>query len=96
MTDLSLDDERVVERLTVQLLQDAYVELATVLFEARPEVAAAIFGGVEQRFTDVLTRIYQQGLEGVTSQEIAISTGERISEIVDQAHGRGSRAALAA
>jgi hypothetical protein len=51
---------------------------------------------MEQRVTDVLTRICRQGSEGAASVEIAVAVGERIGEIMDQAHGRdgpGVRAA---
>jgi hypothetical protein len=51
---------------------------------------------MEQRVTDVLTRICQQGSEGPASAGIAIAVGERVGEIMDQAHGRDGQAALAA
>ena len=63
---------------------------------AQPQAAAAILGVMEQRVTDVLSRICQQGLEGPASVAIAIAVGERIGAIMDQAHGRDARSALAA
>ncbi len=88
MQALSAEDEQAVERLTLRLLQDAYCDLAAVLRGAQPQAAAAILGVMEQRVTDVLTRICRQGSEGAASVEIAVAVGERIGEIMDQAHGR--------
>lgn len=96
MQALSAEDEQAVERLTLRLLQDAYCDLAAVLRGAQPQAAAAILGVMEQRVTDVLTRICRQSSEGAASVEIAVAVGERIGEIMDQAHGRdgpGVRAA---
>ena len=88
------EDEQAVERLTLQLLHDAYCDLAAVLRGAQPQAAAAILGAMEQRVTDVLGRVCRQGLEGPAS--VAIAVGERIGAIMDQAHGRDGRPALAA
>ncbi|ACB23237.1 hypothetical protein [Methylobacterium radiotolerans] len=96
MRALSAEDEQAVDRLTLQLLHDAYCDLAAVLRGAQPQAAAAILGVMEQRVTDVLTRICRQNSEGAASVEIAVAVGERIGEIMDQAHGRdvaGTRAA---
>lgn len=96
MRGLPAEDEQAVDRLTLQLLHDAYCDLAAVLRGAQPQAAAAILGVMEQRVTDVLTRICRQGSEGAASVEIAVAVGERIGEIMDQAHGRdvaGARAA---
>ncbi len=95
MRALSAEDEQAVERLTLQLLHDAYCDLAAVLRGAQPQAAAAILGVMEQRVTDVLTG--SAGRFGrAASVEIAVAVGERIGEIMDQAHGRdvaGTRAA---
>jgi hypothetical protein len=96
MRVLTEADEQAVERLTLQLLHDAYCDLAAVLRGAQPQAAAAILGVMEQRVTDVLSRICQQGLEGPASVAIAIAVGERIGAIMDQAHGRDACSALAA
>jgi len=96
MRTLKAEDEQAVERLTLRLLQDAYCDLAAVLRGAQPAAAAAILAVMEQRVTDVLTRICQQGSEGAASVEIAIAVGERIGEVMDQAHGRDGSTALAA
>lgn len=96
MRTLKVEDEQAVERLTLRLLQDAYCDLAAVLRGAQPAAAAAILAVMEQRVTDVLTRICQQGSEGAASAEIAIAVGERIGEVMDQAHGRDGSTALAA
>jgi hypothetical protein len=96
MRTLTAEDEQAVERLTLRLLQDAYCDLAAVLRSAQPQAAAAILGVMEQRVADVLTRICRQGLEGDASEAIAVAVGERISEIMDQANGRGGPATLAA
>ncbi|KST56648.1 hypothetical protein AO398_10280 [Methylobacterium sp. GXS13] len=96
MRTLKAEDEQAVERLTLRLLQDAYCDLAAVLRGAQPAAAAAILAVMEQRVTDVLTRICQQGSEGAASDRIAIAVGERIGEVMDQAHGRDGSTALAA
>ncbi|MDP4006306.1 hypothetical protein [Methylobacterium sp. NEAU K] len=96
MAAMKVEDEQAVERLTLQLLQDAYCDLAAVLRGAQPHAAAAILAVMEQRVTDVLTRICRQDSEGTASAEIAIAVGERIGEIMDQAHGRAGHTALAA
>jgi hypothetical protein len=96
MRALAGEDEHAVERLTLQLLQDAYCDLAAVLRGAQPQAAAAILGIMEQRVTDVLGRICRQGSEGAASVAIAIAVGERIGEIMDQAHGRDGQRILAA
>lgn len=96
MRALSAEDEQAVDRLTLQLLHDAYCDLAAVLRGAQPQAAAAILGVMEQRVTDVLTRICRQGSEGAASVEIAVAVGERIGEIMDQAHGRDGRSERAA
>ena len=84
------DDERAVERLTLHLMEDAYCDLAAVLHGAHPQAAAAILAVMEQRVTDVLTRICRARSEGPRSEIIALAVGERIAEIMDQAHGRPS------
>jgi hypothetical protein len=96
MGALKAEDEQAAERLTLRLLQDAYCDLAAVLRGAQPAAAAAILTVMEQRVTDVRPRICQQGSEGPASAGIAIAVGERIGEIMDQAHGRDGQAALAA
>jgi hypothetical protein len=88
MTVLSHEDERAVERLTLQLLQDAYFDVAAVLGGAQPKAAAAILAAIEQRVTDVLVRICRDRSEGAASQPIAVAVGERLGEIMEQAHGR--------
>jgi hypothetical protein len=90
------DEEQAVERLTLQLLQDAFCDLAAVLCGAQPQAAAAILTVMEQRVTNVLTRVCRQGLEGPASADIAIAVGERIGAIMDQACGQGEQAAVAA
>jgi hypothetical protein len=96
MRALAAEDEQAVERLTLRLLHDAYCDLAAVLRGAQPQAAAAILGVMEQRVTDVLARICRQGLEGPASVAIAVAVGERIGEIMDQAHGRDGQTARAA
>ncbi len=44
MRALSAEDEQAVDRLTLQLLHDAYCDLAAVLRGAQPQAAAAILG----------------------------------------------------
>ncbi|GJE10399.1 MULTISPECIES: hypothetical protein [Methylobacterium] len=96
MRALTEEDEQAVERLTLRLLHDAYCDLAAVLRGAQPQAAAAILDVMEQRVTDVLTRICRQRLEGEASEAIALAVGERISAIMDQANGRSGHPALAA
>ena len=96
MRALTAEDEQAVERLTLRLLHDAYCDLAAVLRGAQPQAAAAILDVMEQRVTDVLTRIYRQRLEGEASEAIAITVGERISAIMEQANGRSTQTVLAA
>ena len=96
MQALSAEDEQAVERLTLRLLQDAYCDLAAVLRGAQPQAAAAILGVMEQRVTGVLPGICRQGSAGAASVEIAVAVGERIGEIMDQAHGRDGRSERAA
>jgi len=95
MKELSLEDERAVDRLTLQLLQDAYFDVAAVLSGAKPQASTAILAAIEQRFTDVLGRIYRDRSEGQASHAIAIAVGERLGEIMEQAHGRAARAQVA-
>lgn len=95
MRALTSEDEHAVERLTLQLLHDAYCDLAAVLRGAQPQAATAILGVMEQRVADVLTRICQQRSEGAASVAIAVAVGERIGEIMDQAHGRDETALAA-
>lgn len=95
MIDLSHEDERAVERLTLQLLQDAYFDVAAVLSAAQPKAGAAILAAIEQRITDVLIRICRDHSEGEGSQPIALAVGERLGEIMEQAHGRRSAAKVA-
>lgn len=88
MSGLGQDDERAIDRLTMHLLQDAYLDVATVLSAAQPKAAAAILGAIEQRVIDVLERICRDRSEGVASQSIAVAVGERLGEIMEHAHGR--------
>lgn len=88
MTEFKLEDERAVERLTLQLLQDAYLDVAAVLSAAQPKAAAAILAAIERRITDVLIRICREESEGQGSQPIALAVGERLGDIMEQAHGR--------
>ena len=84
---LSLEDERAVDRLTLQLLQDAYFDLAAIVQGTQPEAADAILLAIEQRFTDVLSGLCKHQSEGASTGAIAVAVGERLGEIIGQAHG---------
>ena len=88
MAGLAQSDELAVERLTLRLLEDAYYDLAAVLQGAKPQAAAAILAVMEQRVTDVLTLVCRTRSEGESSEAVALAVGERVAEIMDQAHGR--------
>ncbi len=87
MMHLSPEDEGAVERLTLHLLQDAYVDLAEVLRAVEPEAADLLLTTIEQRFADVLAGLCRHRSEGESSRAIALAVGERLWDIVGRAHG---------
>jgi hypothetical protein len=87
MAELNPEDEQAVDRLTLQLLQDAYCDVAALLLSVQPEAARGLFHGVEQRIADTLSRLRVEQAEGPASQEVLIAVGIRLSGILDQAHG---------
>ena len=90
MADLAQLEEKAAERLTLRLVEDAYYDLAAVVQAAKPQAAAALLAVMDQRVTDVLTLLCRTRSEGERSEVIALAVGERIAEIMDQAHGRPS------
>ena len=92
MAGLTQSDEQAVERLTFRLIEDAYYDLAAVVQGAKPQAAAALLAAMEQRVTDVLTLVCRCRSEGGSSEAVALAVGERVADIMDQAHGRPSRA----
>lgn len=90
MAGLAQLEEQAVERLTLRLVEDAYYDLAAVVQAAKPQAGAALLAVMEQRVTDVLTLLCRTRSEGDRSEAIALAVGERIAEIMDQAHGRPS------
>ena len=90
MAGLAQLEEQAVERLTLRLVEDAYYDLAAVVQAAKPQAAAALLAVMEQRVTDVLTLLCRTRSEDERSEVIALAVGERIAEIMDQAHGRPS------
>jgi hypothetical protein len=92
---LAQSEEQAVERLTLRLIEDAYYDLAAVVQGAQPQAAAALLAVMEQRVTDVLTGVCRTRAEGERSDAIALAVGERVAEIMDQAHGRRSPARAA-
>lgn len=95
MTNLSHEDEHAIDRLTLHLLQDAYFDVVAVLRGAQPKAAAAILAVMEQRVATALARMYRSDSEGASSHMIALAVGERLGEIMDQAHGNLSEARVA-
>ena len=75
MPELTPSHEAAVDQLTLQLLKDAYFDLAAILQSAQPLAAAAILAVMEQRVVDVLTRICRQRTEGDASDLIAMAVG---------------------
>ena len=92
---LAQSDEQAVERLAFRLIEDAYYDLAAVVQGAKPQAAAALLAVMEQRVTDVLTLLCRTRSEGDRSDAIALAVGERVAEIMDQAHGRPSHVRVA-
>lgn len=95
MTHLTHEDEHAVDRLTLNLLQDAYFDVVAVLRGAQPKAAAAILAVMEQRVANTLTRLCRDGADGAGSKTLASAVGERLGGIMEQAHGRVPEAKVA-
>ncbi|MCJ2015378.1 hypothetical protein [Methylobacterium sp. J-076] len=95
MTKLTHEDEHAIDRLTLHLLQDAYFDVVAVLRGAQPKAAAAILAVMEQRVANALTRMCRDDSEGTGSRGIAFAVGERLGDIMEQAHGHVSTAQVA-
>lgn len=87
MNSLSRDDEGAVDRLLLQLMRDAYCDLAALLSGARPAVTEAILHVIELRTLGVLKRICDERSEGESSEAIARAVGVEICALLDRAHG---------
>jgi hypothetical protein len=95
MKQLSHEDEHAVDRLTLHLLQDAYFDVVAVLRGAQPKAAAAILGVMEQRVANALARICRDDSEGASSHAIALAVGQRLGDVMGQAHGHVEAARVA-
>lgn len=88
MTDLTPEEEQVVDGLAFHLLKEAYCDLAAVLLSVREEAARALFYGVDRRIADALARIHANSAEGPRTTPIVLAVGSKIGDVLDQAHGR--------
>lgn len=95
MNHMTHEDEHAIDRLTLHLLQDAYFDVVAVLRGAQPKAASAILAVMEQRVANALTRMCRDDSEGAGSKSIALAVGERLGEIMQQAHGRANEARVA-
>lgn len=81
------EDEAAIDRLVLQLVRDAYCDLATLLAGAEPRVTEAIIHVIELRTVGVLKRIQEERSEGEASDAIVAAVGSRICALLDEAHG---------
>ncbi|MBD8909147.1 hypothetical protein, partial [Methylorubrum zatmanii] len=61
---------------------------AGALMRMNPQAADALFQAFERQIADALQRMHVHRSEGPDSTAIALAVGDRIADILDQAHRR--------
>ncbi|BAU93165.1 hypothetical protein MPPM_4560 [Methylorubrum populi] len=89
------DDEQAIDRLTLYMLKETYCAAAGALRRMNPSAAEALFQAFERQIADALQRMHAHRSEGPDSTAIALAVGDRIAEILDQAHRRQFEPAVA-
>ncbi|CAO4152445.1 hypothetical protein PKCBPO_03690 [Methylorubrum thiocyanatum] len=89
------DDEQAIDRLTLYMLKETYCAAAGALMRMNPQAAEALFQAFERQIADALQRMHAHRSEGPDSTAIALAVGDRIAEILDQAHRRQFEPAVA-
>lgn len=89
------DDEQAIDRLTLYMLKETYCAAAGALMRVNPQAAEALFQAFERQIADALQRMHAHRSEGPDSTAIALAVGDRIAEILDQAHRRQFEPAVA-
>ncbi|MEH3120202.1 MAG: hypothetical protein PGN25_22140 [Methylorubrum populi] len=82
------DDERAIDRLTLYMLKETYCAAAGALMRMNPQAAESLFQAFERQIADALQRMHVHRSEGPDSTAIALAVGDRIADILDQAHRR--------
>lgn len=82
------DDEQAIDRLTLYMLKETYCAAAAALMRMNPGAAEALFQAFERQIADALQRMHVHRSEGPDSTAIAMAVGDRIADILDQAHRR--------
>lgn len=82
------EDEQAIDRLTLYMLKETYCAAAGALMRMSPQVADALFQAFERQIADALQRMHVHRSEGPASTAVALAVGDRIAEILDQAHRR--------
>lgn len=82
------EDEQAIDRLTLYMLKETYCAAAGALMRMNPKAAEALFQAFERQIADALQRMHVHRSEGPDSTAIAIAVGDRIADILDQAHRR--------
>ncbi|CAO4175293.1 hypothetical protein [Methylorubrum populi] len=82
------EDEQAIDRLTVYMLKETYCAAAGALMRMNPQAADALFQAFERQIADALQRMHVHRSEGPDSTAIALAVGDRIADILDQAHRR--------
>ncbi|MFF8801039.1 MULTISPECIES: hypothetical protein [unclassified Methylobacterium] len=82
------EDEQAIDRLTLYMLKETYCAAAGALMRMNPKASEALFQAFERQIADALQRMHVHRSEGPDSTAIAIAVGDRIAEILDQAHRR--------
>ena len=89
------EDEQAIDRLTLYMLKETYCAAAGALMRMNPSAADALFQAFERQIAEALQRMHAQRSEGPDSTAIALAVGDRIAEILDQAHRRQFEPAVA-
>ena len=89
------EDEQAIDRLTLYMLKETYCAAAGALMRMNPQAAEALFQAFERQIADALQRMHAHRSEGPDSTAIALAVGDRIAEILDQAHRRQFEPAVA-
>ncbi len=82
------EDEQAIDRLTLYMLKETYCAAAGALMRMSPQAAGVLFEAFERQIADALQRMHAHRSEGPDSTAIALAVGDRIADILDQAHRR--------
>ncbi|CAO4182454.1 hypothetical protein CLBKND_04024 [Methylorubrum aminovorans] len=82
------EDEQAIDRLTLYMLKETYCAAAGALMRMNPQAADTLFQAFERQIADALQRMHAHRSEGPDSTAIAMAVGDRIADILDQAHRR--------